>query len=725
MTEPTATGRTVAQDEDGGLRGAAPRVPLPPRIPWWRAWSWLLLAAALACGYLLAVAYGQGSFGRRLIDALKLFPGFPGYEGGRPWQYVLARHLAAVVALLVTARVVIALLGERVAEVRARFRRGHAVICGLGDTGLRSARAFGEAGYRVTCLDRAGEHAKTDARALGALVLRRDATQASALEDARAARAEFVVCACPDDATNAKIASLVVALAHARGGGSPSVHVAIDDPDLARLLRAPLASVGAARLHFFNLANVWARAMLDAAERASPEPPRIVVLGSTSLARAIVVESARRWHRRARAEGNDERATIVLAAPDAVETSAAVVDRYPALARVCDLVPVTQSLTASAPLAFAAGDSEPDTLFACLDDDSVNLALALEAERLVPPAARVFLPAAATAEALAPLLTGGDRINAVGLPENAAAIDLLHDSMGDALAREVHERHLADRRREPDFGSRPADRRWEELDAETRRSNHQHVDAMIEQLRAVWYEVEPLYDWDEPQVELSEEAVGAMAELEHARWSRARRAAGWVHAEVRDDTRKRHDLLVPWSELPDAACERSRTMVRGRPSLLALAGYRLQLDPARERLARRLHERYAETRTERGEEAPLAVPWDELDEEQRDLNRSSVDHIAVKLARIGRRIAPRAVAADAVDFTPVEVEEMARIEHDRWLAERVARGWTVGPRNDAARTHPAIVPWSELSEDEREKDREVVRAIPALLVEAGYVVVRA
>ena len=72
-----------------------------------------------------------------------------------------------------------------------------------------------------------------------------------------------------------------------------------------------------------------------------------------------------------------------------------------------------------------------------------------------------------------------------------------------------------------------------------------------------------------------------------------------------------------------------------------------------------------------------------------------------------------------------EIETMAEIEHERWITERVARGWSKGPRDDAARSHPALVPWSDLPEAEREKDREVVRAIPALLAEAGYVVVRA
>jgi voltage-gated potassium channel Kch len=727
---PTAAGPrptpTAHQAEE--VRHLARQIELPPRTSWWRTWSWLVLAVALVSGFVLAAVYGHDSIHRALIDAFGLFPGFPGY-GSDPWQLVLAKHLVALVTVLVTGRVVFALLGDRIAELRARRLSGHAVICGLGDTGLRSARAFRAAGYRVTCLDL--EH-KTrtgvDARAAGAFVLQRDATQVSSLQDARVEHAAFVVCTCPDDATNTKIASLVVALvARAGSDRAPSIHVEIANPDLARLLRAPLASVGASRLHFFDSSSVWARALLDAGggpfARLERVPPRIAVLGATNLGTALVVEAARQWHRHARASDVDGRATIVLMDPNAAETCAALVERYPALARVCDLAPVTHPLGTSGPVALThLGDATPDAAYVCLDDQSLNLALALEAENTLPDDKPVFLPATAAAGALGPLLFGGGRISAVVLPQDASSIDLLHDSMRDLLAREAREAYLAKRRRAPDFGS--SDPLWEELDAESRRSNHAHAEAIIEQLRAVWHEVEPLYDWDAPPGELTDEAIDAMAELEHRRWCRDKQAAGWRHAPVRDDDQKCHDLLVSWAELPEDARDINRAMVASRPAILAQAGYRLKTDPARELLARRLHERYVEARAATGESAPRAVPWEDLSERGRDNNRASIDHVAVKVARIGCRIAPQAAGAAGIAFTSEEVEQMAEAEHERWLVERANGGWTLGPRNDEARTHPSLVPWSELPEPERDKDRAVVTAIPPLLAEAGYVIVR-
>jgi hypothetical protein len=42
-----------------------------------------------------------------------------------------------------------------------------------------------------------------------------------------------------------------------------------------------------------------------------------------------------------------------------------------------------------------------------------------------------------------------------------------------------------------------------------------------------------------------------------------------------------------------------------------------------------------------------------------------------------------------------------KLEYERWMGERAGAGWSLGPRNDEARTHPAIVQWEELPERER------------------------
>ena len=62
------------------------------------------------------------------------------------------------------------------------------------------------------------------------------------------------------------------------------------------------------------------------------------------------------------------------------------------------------------------------------------------------------------------------------------------------------------------------------------------------------------------------------------------------------------------------------------------------------------------------------------------------------------------------------LEELAACEHYRWMAARVLKGWSHGnPRDNARKLHPDILPYQDLSESTREKDRACVRALAVVL----------
>jgi hypothetical protein len=50
------------------------------------------------------------------------------------------------------------------------------------------------------------------------------------------------------------------------------------------------------------------------------------------------------------------------------------------------------------------------------------------------------------------------------------------------------------------------------------------------------------------------------------------------------------------------------------------------------------------------------------------------------------------------------------------MQEKQADGWRYGPaRDDSKKLHPSIIPYLQLSESEKEKDRNTVRNIPRIL----------
>jgi len=143
-------------------------------------------------------------------------------------------------------------------------------------------------------------------------------------------------------------------------------------------------------------------------------------------------------------------------------------------------------------------------------------------------------------------------------------------------------------------------------------------------------------------------------------------------------------------------------------------------------LARGIHDSYRERRLRTlGVDDPSLADWDTLPATLRASNRDQAAHFVEKLTVIHCGVVRSEGGASAFTFTPAEVETLAKVEHERWMAERRRQGWTPGPTRDPkTRTTPYLVDWDQLSEPVRDLDRDAVREIPMQLARAGYAVVR-
>jgi RyR domain len=144
-------------------------------------------------------------------------------------------------------------------------------------------------------------------------------------------------------------------------------------------------------------------------------------------------------------------------------------------------------------------------------------------------------------------------------------------------------------------------------------------------------------------------------------------------------------------------------------------------------MAKALHKAYQRKWSKDGvaQEATLThVPWEELPEELKESNRRHADHIAVKARQIGCCV-KRGKPDSSFQLSAEEIEKLAEIEHRRWMADRRLNGWSYGPTRDSRlKRHPMLVEWESLPEAERDKDRDFIREIPAILESAGFVIDR-
>lgn len=67
------------------------------------------------------------------------------------------------------------------------------------------------------------------------------------------------------------------------------------------------------------------------------------------------------------------------------------------------------------------------------------------------------------------------------------------------------------------------------------------------------------------------------------------------------------------------------------------------------------------------------------------------------------------------------IEQMAKNVHEVWAQGRISQGWTYGPeRSDTLKTHPCLVPYEDLPEEEKDYDRNTALGTLKLIVKSGF-----
>jgi voltage-gated potassium channel Kch len=157
---------------------------------------------------------------------------------------------------------------------------------------------------------------------------------------------------------------------------------------------------------------------------------------------------------------------------------------------------------------------------------------------------------------------------------------------------------------------------------------------------------------------------------------------------------------------------------------------RVILGGTHELLARANHEDYIQRAMARGETSatnPSMVAWEQLSDNMRRSNYAQAGYIDANLRSLGYVLAPL-TDWDAEDFhfTEQEADYMAQLEHERYVTERRATGWSYapGPKDELRKTNPTLVAWKALPDVEREKDRDICRNLPTLLARAGFQIVK-
>ena len=138
-----------------------------------------------------------------------------------------------------------------------------------------------------------------------------------------------------------------------------------------------------------------------------------------------------------------------------------------------------------------------------------------------------------------------------------------------------------------------------------------------------------------------------------------------------------------------------------------------------DRIAIVIHNNYVEQQLAKGETAAQnssLVTWDELPEVLKEANRNQADHVAIKCQFLTGSSFPSADDIRAA-LTINTQKTLAKIEHQRWVAEKKLAGWqyTSGIKDPLKRLSPRLISWDELSNEEQQKDIDTLELLPKLV----------
>lgn len=159
-------------------------------------------------------------------------------------------------------------------------------------------------------------------------------------------------------------------------------------------------------------------------------------------------------------------------------------------------------------------------------------------------------------------------------------------------------------------------------------------------------------------------------------------------------------------------------------------------DGIHETIAQAIHEEYFEEQLKKGVERyskPAMRPWKELSEDIKisnlNLSYQLMDKMEATLCYISRLTDWKAPLTDweAPDFpfNPCEIIRLSILEHERWRNERIKNRWTHNERrDDKKKQHNSLVPWAELSAEDKIKDFDTVIKLPLVLYKADLKICR-
>ena len=537
---------------------------------WFKRNEWNLILAAAALSFVLGVlgirqqqlmVGNLFTWGDAIYFSLRLFTfsyDLPGegtpYTSSSPLLQV-ARFLAPVTIFYAAFKGFVFAVSQQVNVWRLRRWRGHSVVCGAGKRGRLVALNLRAEGRQVVVIEKdPANEAIGELHAAGVRVIVGSATDSVCQEQARMETAALVVAL-----TSSEESNLEVALEASRRDTGPVdilVHASrqfagiFEQQPFDRIRKGVHTrffdhDVAAARLLLREFATNLATQLAQ-----TPRPPRLLLVGDGTLLPELLAAAVVQCQYAFAGVPK-----LVVATPNRESVCHRFPSLHPQLGQVAEvnLLELTPTEMARLELEKMPGGAGFDLVFvACQNDlDTLSLARHLTQQGLGMSGRIVGCLRPSTD--LMRLLSSKQPVAGVelrDLVELGCRADVLLRGELDREARAIHENYL---KSQTAAGATEATNSalvaWEDLPESLRQANRAQADHIPVKQRAL-------------AVSRSEQMIESLAEAEHRRWMAEKILAGWRHAEQRDNPRKLHPSLKPYSQLSEPEKQKDRDTVQ-------------------------------------------------------------------------------------------------------------------------------------------------------------------
>jgi hypothetical protein len=138
----------------------------------------------------------------------------------------------------------------------------------------------------------------------------------------------------------------------------------------------------------------------------------------------------------------------------------------------------------------------------------------------------------------------------------------------EEMAKAFHSKYVSDHPDKLPENMRP----WDILSDTYKTANIEQARYSVEILQTVGFKVVVTGSSPHTFTGFTSKEIEMMAELEHGRWNIERLREGWRPGKPRDNDKRIHDCIAPWSELPDDIKTYDRKAVAAYPEILAKVG---------------------------------------------------------------------------------------------------------------------------------------------------------